>query len=191
MSLIFAFFSNLFYYIALIVLLTGVGLYLLSYVTKLIPMLGKYALIMQLSGVLFIFGGTYYVADHNGYQRRVTEDQAEIDRLNAEARAKEEEVTKKFAEKDEQLRKAKNEIKSKQDAINSRIDSGELRLPSSCTVQASADTSTGDTNKGSESDRQAIKDIVAIATEGDEAILERNQCVAKYEEVRRIFNESR
>ena len=60
---------------------------------------------MQLSGVLFIFGGTYYVADHNGYQRRVTEDQAEIDRLNAEARAKEEEVIKKFAEKDEQLRK--------------------------------------------------------------------------------------
>ena len=87
-----------------------------------------------------------------------------------------------------QLAKAKDEIKQKQLSIDQRIDSGELRLPSSCSVQSSADTPPGDGGKGSESDRQAIKDIVSITTDGDSAIKDLNACISKYNEVRDRFN---
>ena len=139
-------------------------------------------------GVIATFIGVYFYGHHAGYQQRVDEDQAEIIRLNGEARVKEVELNQKIAVAITALRKAKDEIKSKQDNINSRIDSGELRLPSSCPVQSSADTSPGDGGKGSESDRQAIKDIVSIAAEGDSAITDLNACIAQYNSVREIVN---
>ena len=139
-------------------------------------------------GAIATFIGVYFYGHHAGYQQRVDEDQAEIIRLNGEARVKEVELNQKIAVAITALRKAKDEIKSKQDNINSRIDSGELRLPSSCPVQSSADTSPGDGGKGSESDRQAIKDIVSIAAEGDSAITDLNACIAQYNSVREIVN---
>jgi hypothetical protein len=139
-------------------------------------------------GAIAIFIGVYFYGHHAGYQQRVDEDQAEIIRLNGEARAKEVELNQKIAVAITALRKAKDEIKSKQDNINSRIDSGELRLPSSCSVQSSSDTASGDRDKGSESDRQAIKDIVSIAAEGDSAITDLNACIAQYNNVRKIVN---
>jgi len=63
-----------------------------------------------------------------------------------------------------------------------------LRLPSSCPVHASTDPSSGDGSQTSESDRQTIKDIVSIATDGDSAIEDYNTCVRKYNEVRDRFN---
>ena len=141
-------------------------------------------------GAIATFIGVYFYGHHSGYQQRVDEDQAEIIRLNGEARAKEVELNQKIAVAITALRKAKDEIKSKQDNINSRIDSGELRLPSSCAVQSSSDTASGDRDKGSESDRQAIKDIVSIASDGDSAIKDLNACISKYNEVRDTFNKA-
>ena len=125
---------------------------------------------------------------HAGYQARVKEDEAEIARLNDEARAKEQQVAQKFSQINSQLKKAKDEIKTKQISINTRIDSGELRLPSQCPVHTSTDPSSGDGDKGGESDRQAIKDIVAITSDGDSAIKDLNACISKYNEVRDKFN---
>ena len=139
-------------------------------------------------GVIATFIGVYFYGHHAGYQQRVDEDQAEIIRLNGEARAKEVELNQKIAVAITALRKAKDDIKTKQSSINDRVDSGELRLPSSCPVQSSADTSPGDGGKGSESDRQAIKDIVSITTDGDSAIKDLNACISKYNEVRDRFN---
>ena len=139
-------------------------------------------------GVILLVTGVYYEGHHRGYEERVLEDQAEIARLNDEARSKEQQVTEKFASLNSQLTKAKNEIKEKQFSIDQRIDSGELRLPSNCPVHASSDTSSGDGDKGGESDKQVIKDIVTIATDGDSAIEELNTCIRKYEEVRMSFN---
>jgi hypothetical protein len=186
---IWTFFSDLFYYIALAVLLGGFGLYLLSYLAKLIPMLGSYALAMQVAGVLFMFGGTYYVSDHNGYQRRVLEDQAEIARLNAEARDKELKTQEQIAKLQSNLRKAKDDNMAKQASIDARIDSGELRVPSSCGVQTATDSSSGDGGKASEPERAFLKATNALFTEADNAIEERNACVAQYNEVRNRFNE--
>ena len=141
------------------------------------------------SFALFVFiVGVCGYEHHAGYQARVLEDEVEIARLNDEARAKEQQVAQKFSQINSQLKKAKDDIQSKQYSINSRVDSGELRLPTSCAVQANPSAPAGDGNKGSESDRQAIKDIVAITSDGDSAIKDLNACIAQYNSVREIVN---
>ena len=135
--------------------------------------------------------GVYFYGHHAGYQERVAEDQAEIIRLNDEARAKESELNKKLANVNSALRKAKDDVKAKQVSIISRIDSGELRLPSSCPVQADSNPGAtgGNTTNAGQSDRQAIKDIVAIVADGDAAITQLNTCINTYNQVRQTVNE--
>ena len=163
--------------------------YVLSYMVGFIPMLKPHAIIMKAVGLLLVILGGYYVSDHHGYQRRVDEDKAEIERLNGEARAKEAELNTKLAKANNQLKQAKNAIQSKQTLLNSRVDAGQLRLPSTCGVQASAGSSSGDGASGAESDRQAIKDIVQIASDGDSAIVSYNSCIARYNQVMETVNE--
>ena len=137
---------------------------------------------------ILTFIGVYFYGHHQGYEQRVAEDQAEIIRLNDEARAKEVELNKKLSGVTSALVKARNDVKDKQTSLNARVDSGELRLPSSCPIQASADAPPGDTANASQSDRQAIKDIVAIATDGDLAITQLNACIDTYNKVREAVN---
>ena len=134
--------------------------------------------------------GVYFYGHHAGYQERVAEDQAEIIRLNDEARAKEVELNKKLSGVTSALVKARNDVKDKQTSLNARVDSGELRLPSSCAFQTSSDapTASGNTVNAGQSDRQAIKDIVAIATDGDLAIIQLNACIDTYNKVREAVN---
>ena len=183
------FFDDLFYWIAVIATVAGAIAYVLSYLVGFLPMLKPHALIMKAVGLLLVIAGGYYVSDHHGYQRRVDEDKAEIERLNGEARAKEVELGQKLARATSQLKQAKNDIKTKQASINARIDAGELRLPSTCGVQASADATNGNQTNGAESDRQNVKDIVAIASDGDKAIVKLNACISQYNEVMQTVNE--
>ena len=183
------FFDDLFYWIAIIATVAGAIAYVLSYLVGFLPMLKPHALIMKAVGLLLVIAGGYYVSDHHGYQRRVDEDKAEIERLNGEARAKEVELGQKLARATSQLKQAKNDIKTKQASIDARIDAGELRLPSTCGVQASADAPNGNQADGAQSDRQAVKDIVAIASDGDKAIVKLNACISQYNEVMQTVNE--
>jgi hypothetical protein len=171
-------------------MIAGVALYGVSYFAKLLPVIATYALLMQIGGVVMALGGGYYVADHKGYERRVAEDKAEIDRLNAEAREKEAELAQTLKDKTAALRKASNAIQAKKTDTFKRIDSGELRFPSSCGVQASSDAGSagGDTKDGAESERQALKDIVTIAAEGDTAITRLNACIDTYNAVKDKVN---
>jgi hypothetical protein len=143
-------------------------------------------------GAICAILGVYSYGHHNGYQERVSEDQAEIERLNSEARAKEAELNKKATQSAYALRKAKDEIATKQASINERIRAGELRLPSSCAVQTTTDTGATpgnrDANAG-QSDRQAIEDIVTIAADGDRAITQLNACIDLYNQVKEKVNE--
>jgi len=183
-------FGDILYYLALLSLAVGIGLYLVSHLVKFLPMLKPQAFVMEIGGIVLVILGGYYVADHHGYQRRVAEDQAEIDRLNAEARAKEAELNKKLVGVNSALRKAKDDVKTKQSSINSRVDSGELRLPSSCSIQTTADATSprGDSANDGQSERQAIKDIAAIAADGDIAITQLNACITTYNQVREAVN---
>ena len=92
------FFEGLFYYIALLAFIAGLALYGVSYFAKLLPVIAAYALMMQIGGMVMAVGGGYFVADHKGYERRVAEDKAEIERLNAEAREKEVQMAQARAE---------------------------------------------------------------------------------------------
>ena len=183
------FFDDLFYWIAVIALGVGAVAYVLSYLVGFLPMLKPHALVMKVAGLVLIILGGYYVSDHHGYERRVAEDKTEIERLNGEARAKEAELGQKLSRATSQLKQAKNDIKSKQASIDARIDAGELRLPSTCGVQASADAPNGDQANGAESDRQTVKDIVSIAADGDKAIVKLNACISQYNEVMKTVNE--
>jgi len=183
----FEFFANIFLYIAYCVLILAILVHVVSYMLP----LGTYKFPVQIVSLILILLGGYYVADHHGYERRVAEDQAEIIRLNDEARAKEAELNKKLSGVTTALVKARNDVKTKQSSINSRIDSGELRLPSSCPVQATTDATSprGDSTDDSKSERQAIKDIAAIAADGDIAITQLNACIDTYNKVRQTVNE--
>ena len=190
MTWFFTFFSDLFYVIACAAMIAGVVLYGVSYFAKLLPVIATYALLMQIGGVVMALGGGYYVADHKGYERRVAEDKAEIDRLNAEAREKEAELAQTLKDKTAALRKASNAIQAKKTDTFKRIDSGELRFPSTCGVQTSSDAGSagGDTKDGAESERQALKDIATIAADGDLAITRLNACIDQYQAVKDKVN---
>jgi len=140
-------------------------------------------------GAICALLGVYFYGHHEGYQERVAEDQAEIIRLNSEARAKEDELNKKLAQTGIALRKARDDIKTKQTSINARIDSGELRLPTSCAVQTNPGAPNDGGANGTQSDKQALKDIVAIAADGDAAIVSLNTCISQYNQVRETVNE--
>jgi len=134
--------------------------------------------------------GVYFYGHHAGYQERVAEDQAEIIRLNDEARAKEAELNKKLSGVTTALVKARNDVKTKQSSINSRIDSGELRLPSSCAVQTATDASSPrrDSTNDGQSERETIKALASIAADGDIAITQLNACIDTYNKVRETVN---
>ena len=142
-------------------------------------------------GAICAILGVYSYGHHSGYQERVAEDQAEIERLNTEARAKEAELSVKVKNLSSSLRKATNAIISNKANLNARVDAGELRLPSSCPVQAGADAPAagGNSTDASQSERQAIKDIVAIAADGDTAITSLNACINTYNQVMQTVNE--
>jgi len=183
------FFDDLFYWLALIALIGGAAAYALSYLVGFLPMLKPHAFIMKVVGLVLIILGGYYVADHHGYERRVAEDKAEIERLNAEAREKEVAVKKTIAKLQSNLTKAKDENKAKQVVTNARIDSGELRIPSSCSVQTTTDSSSGNGDSPSESERTFLKSVNDITIEANNRIEERNTCIRQYNEIREKFNE--
>ena len=135
--------------------------------------------------------GVYFYGHHAGYQERVAEDQAEIIRLNDQARAKEADLNGRLAKATTQLRQAKDAIQSKQTLLNSRIDAGELRLPSSCPVQTDSGTpaSGGNTTHESDTERQTVKALIAIAADGDTAITQLNACINTYNQVMQTVNE--
>ena len=184
-------FDDLFYWIAVFALVGGAVAYVLSYMVGFIPMLKAHAMILKIVGLLLVISGGYYVADHHGYERRVAEDKAEIERLNGEARAKEAELNTKLAKANNQLKQAKNAIQSKQTLLNSRVDAGELRLPPTCSVQASTDATSPARDPANESDteRQTIKALIGIAADGDTAITQLNACIATYNQVMQTVNE--
>jgi len=182
-------FGDLIYWLTLLAFVAGIVAFVASFLVGFLPMLKAHAMILKYGGMVLIVGSVYFLGDRNGYQKRVDEDKAEIERLNVEARAKEAELKVSLTKATNQLRKAKDEIKVKQASIDSRVDSGELRLPSTCGVQASADAPNGNQADGAQSDRQAVKDIVAIASDGDKAIVKLNACISQYNEVMQTVNE--
>lgn len=136
------------------------------------------------------FSGGYYKGKDSEYQRQ----QLEIAALNAKARETEQAMAQVAQTYGEQLRKANNVAKAKENQLRSALNDGSLRLripvkaptcpslsvPETATVASGSDSGTA----SAELDRQAADALIAIAAEGDAAIRKLNTCLEAYETMR-------
>ena len=143
-------------------------------------------LLSGLIALLLTFGGGYFYGKH--VEREI--QQAEVDRLNTEARAKEQALASAVTATADALRKTNEKAKTATKERDAAIDSGalKLRLKASCPVPASADTTVAAGSGGGEAsaelDRETAKNLIAIAEEGDRAIQKLNACITLYNNAR-------
>jgi uncharacterized iron-regulated membrane protein len=141
-------------------------------------------LLSGLIALLLTFGGGYW------YGGKVEKEaqQAEVDRLNTEARAKEEALTAAVTTTAEALRKTNEKAKLAAKQRDAAIDSGALKLrvpvKTTCPVPTSADPAVAAGSGGGEArtelDPAFGKALFAIAEEGDRAITKLNACISLY-----------
>jgi hypothetical protein len=131
----------------------------------------------------------YFYAHHVGYVKRDQEMQLEIARLNGEARQKEQKLAEDLNQTSSQLKEANDVVTKKQSDLDRAINSGRVRLNSSCVQAAtSAASASRDQTEASESERETLRLIAQLAAEGDRAINELNACIAAYNQVREAIN---
>ena len=145
-------------------------------------------LLSGLIALLLTFGGGYFYGKH--VEREV--QQAEVDRLNTEARAKEQALATAVTTTADALRKTNEKAKLATKERDAAIDSGALKLrvpvKTTCPVPASADATVAAGSGGGETsaelDRETAKNLIAIAEEGDRAIQKLNACITLYNNAR-------
>ena len=143
-------------------------------------------LLSGLIALLLTFGGGYF---YGKYVEREAQ-QVEVDRLNTEARAKEQALATAVTTTAEALRKTNEKAKLATKQRDAAIDSGALKLrvpvkATACaTVSASTDPSapSGDSagETRTELDPAFGKALFAITDEGDRAIEKLNSCIDLY-----------
>jgi len=134
--------------------------------------------------LVLVFGGGYCTGKH--YEQEA--QQAEVDRLNTEARAKEKALEAAVTTTANALRVTNEKAKLAAQQRDAAIDSGayKLRVPvkTSCPVQPTADPATPTGGGGGETSAElspeAGKALFAIAEEGDRAITKLNACIDLY-----------
>jgi len=143
-------------------------------------------LLSGLIALLLTFGGGYFYGKHVEAEAQ----QAEVDRLNTEARAKEQALASAVTATADALRKTNEKAKLAAKERDAAIDSGalRLRLKTTCPVQTPADTAVATGSGGGEAsaelDRETAKNLIAIAEEGDRAIQKLNACITLYNNAR-------
>jgi hypothetical protein len=134
--------------------------------------------------LVLVFGGGYCTGKH--YEQEA--QQAEVDRLNAEARAKEKALADAVTTTANALRVSNEKAKMATKQRDAAIDAGayKLRVPvkTSCPVQPTADPATPTGGGGGEASAELSpevgKALFAIAEEGDRAITKLNACIDLY-----------
>lgn len=136
----------------------------------------------------------FWYGHHKGWWERDAEMQIEIARKNAEARETEQKLAEQINSNSKALMEANNAINEKQSALDRAIRNGRVRLPAASCVQStqSATPAAGDRDEAAtESERQTLLAIAAIAAEGDRAIVQLNACIDAYTAVREQINGNR
>ena len=145
-------------------------------------------LLSGLIALLLAFGGGYWYGKHVESKAQ----QAEVDRLNNQARAKEAALASAVTATADALRKTNEKAKLAAKQRDAAIDSGamQLRVPTktTCPVPASSDTAVAPRDSGGEArtelDPAFGKALFAIAEEGDRAITKLNACISLYNQAR-------
>jgi hypothetical protein len=141
-------------------------------------------LLSGLIALLLTFGGGYFYGKY--VEREI--QQAEVDRLNTEARAKEQALATAVTTTADALRKTNEKAKLATKERDAAIDSGALKLrvpvKTTCPVQPSADTPTpaGDSagEARTELDPAFGKALFELTDEGNRAIEKLNACINLY-----------
>ena len=132
--------------------------------------------------LVLVFGGGYCTGKH--YEQEA--QQAEVDRLNTEARAKEVALAAAVTTTANALRVSNEKAKTMAKQRDAAIDSGalKLRVKATCPVSATADPSAAAGSGGGEArtelDPAFGKALFAITEEGDRAITKLNACIDLY-----------
>jgi uncharacterized iron-regulated membrane protein len=137
-----------------------------------------------LIALLLVFGGGYWTGQY--YEAKA--QQAEVDKLNAQARAKEVALAAAVTTTANALRSSNEKAKTIAKQRDAAIDAGtyKLRVPvkTTCPVPATADTPApaGDSagEARAELDPAFGKSLFEIAEEGDRAINKLNACINLY-----------
>lgn len=115
-----------------------------------------------------------------GTQYEKAKQDARIAQLNQQAQEQREKA-------DADLYKQKQSFESKIRSINSGIDDGSKRLFINVkTPVCDSTTATGNGEARAELDGQTAKDIVAIAADGDKAIIDLNSCIDRYNSLKEL-----
>jgi len=146
----------------------------------------------------------YFYAHHVGYVKRDQEMQLEIARLNGEARQKEQKLAEDLNQTSSQLKEANDVVTKKQSDLDRAINSGRVRLNSSCVQAATSAASasgnskeTGSQSNGQavtsidEQERQTIAAIAEIIAQGDRNTAQLNACIDVYTQIRETINAQR
>ena len=132
--------------------------------------------------LVLVFGGGYCTGKH--YEQEA--QQAEVDRLNTEARAKEVALAAAVTTTANALRVSNEKAKTMAKQRDAAIGSGalKLRVKATCAVPAATDPATpagsGGGEASAELDRETAKALIALTEEGDRAITKLNACIDLY-----------
>ena len=142
---------------------------------------------------LLVIFGIYRFGFSKGWGERDAEMQAEIAQKNSEAREKERALNEKLNQNATALQEANDVITEKQTALTRAINSGRVRLNTSCVPTSAGATPApvgGDTT-ASESDRETLRLIAEIVAQGDRNTEQLNACIAAYNQVMESVNGQR
>lgn len=153
---------------------------------------------------LLSLAGSYFYGHHKGYVERDLEAQAQVVKLNEEARVKEQELNTQINNQAYKLKEANDVVSQKQVDLDRAIRAGRLRLPTASCVQApaSAAPSAGDRSQArgqsdrpadaaagaDDADRATLAAIAEIVAQGDRNTAQLNACIDAYNEVRKQLN---
>jgi len=132
-------------------------------------------------GILGLVLSSYFYGHHQAY----VEQEAEVARLNAVERDKENQMQDMVVSHAKDLERANKNAKAEVTKLQSDLSSGQLRFSartlSTCQNTTSAD---GTTETRAELDPEVSQALVSITADGDSAIRELNTCIDIYNEVR-------
>ena len=149
-------------------------------------------------GLLLSLAASFGFGYYKGGMDEFLKQQAEIAKLNDEARQKEQALVTAVQTQATQLVKAEQNAKLLSQKRNTDIDSGalKLRIPVKtpvCSVQATTDaepTGRPDTSTA-ELQPEIAKSLIAITDDADNTARRLNACIAIYNQVREMINEKK
>jgi prophage endopeptidase len=126
---------------------------------------------------LAIFVGCLLIAFFAGKHQERQAIKAEVTRIETK-------MQEAAVEAEDKLHQEKQDAQTKINQLRANVASGALSL--SIRAHCSASTSEGDPEARAELDPKAADDLISIAADGDQAIIELNSCIDFYNNLRTI-----